>query len=185
MPIVRIIFLSLALIGCDADNEVLPQSQSSSSLLVNVFGWSVVELEHDPFYELWSNNVRYRENEHGVELLADVWVYSVQTGNCNWLTVQQPSRNLVRAGDLVRAEIWHFALTAPEAASAWVGLASADGILVKIREPIPQAARLIELEFTAQRDITEDTPIYFHVSNHGANSWHLLNIEINPDGAEL
>ena len=181
---VRMIYLSLALLGCDAGNEVLPKSQNTTSSLVNISGWSVVELERDPFYQFWSDNVRCREDEHGVELLADVWVYSVQTGNCNWITIQQPSNNLVRKGDFVRAEIWHFALTAPEAASAWVGLASADGILAKISEPIPHPARLIELELTAQRDIAADTPIYFHVSNHGANSWHLLNIQIYPDGPE-
>ena len=70
--------MSLALIGCDADNEVPPEPELFK-FIGKCFGWSVVELEHDPFYELWSNNVRCREDEHGVELLADVWVYSVQT----------------------------------------------------------------------------------------------------------
>ena len=183
MFILRITYVSFFLIGC-GDSTPSNQSDGLAKPLVNMFGWSVTALDQDPFDELWSDQVRCREDEHGLELLADLWVYSIQTGNCNWLTIKQTSKNAVRKGDRVRAAIWHFALSAPEAASAWVGLATADGILVKIREPIPQPARLVELEFTAQRDITEDTPIYFHVSNHGANSWHLLNIQINPSGAE-
>ena len=44
--------------------------------------------------------------------------------------------------------------------------------------------RLVVLDFKAQAAIAEGTPIYFHISNHGANSWHLLDIQINPYSAE-
>ena len=154
---------------------------SPTGPLVTIFDWAVTELQQDPFKELWSNQVRCGEDEHAPEMLGNIWVYSVQTGTCNWLTIQQPSLSAVRVGDRIRMKVWHFALSAPEPASAWVGIATADGILAQMMEPIPHPARLIELEFKVQMPIAENTPIYFHISNHGTNSWHLLDIQINPE----
>ena len=170
--------LVLMLLSCGAP-DASPDPRSIGPL-VNVFDWAVTEPDEDPFAELWSDQVRCPDSEHGPEDLAGVWSYSIQTGACNWLTIEHPTLLAVRAGDRVRAEVWHFTLSAPEPASARVGLATADGILVQTMEPIPQPGRLMELEFIAQAPIAEATPLYFHISNHGANSWHLLNIELNP-----
>lgn len=169
----------MVILGCGEPNP--STGPSPAGPLVTLFDWAITEPAQDPFTEFWSDHVRCPESEHGPENLAGVWAYSIQTGVCNWLTIEQLSLGAVRAGDLIRAAVWHFALTAPEPASARVGLATADGILAQVIEPIPQQGRLIQLEFIAQGPIAEATPIYFHISNHGANSWHLLDIQINPD----
>ena len=173
--------LLLALIGCDGVSTSMIQDQSEAGPLVYTSGWSTTEPLQDPFNEFRSSQLVCGEDEHGAELLGDVWAYSIQTGDCNWLTIEQPSMRTVHEGDLIRLELWHFFLSAPEPASARVGLATAEGILIEMMEPIPQPARLIELEFRAQKSITKNTPIYFHISNHGTNSWHLLNIHVNPN----
>ena len=172
--------LILTIISCDDSNGNLSEKQSSVGPLVNTFGWISTGLEQDPFNEYWSDHVKCGEDEHGVEMLADIWAYSIQTGECNWLTIKQPSLSVIYEGDIVRAEVWHFFLSALEPASALVGLATPDAILAEMVELIPQPARMIELEFVAQTTIAKHTPIYFHISNHGTNSWHLLNIQINP-----
>ena len=176
-----IIYISLILMGCDDINTAPSQNQRTVGPLTTLFDWTATEQQQDPFNEYWSDHVRCNEDEHGLELLADLWVYSVQTGNCNWLTIEQPSLSPIYEGDLIRVEVWHFFLSALEPASARVGLATADGILIEMMERIPQPARLMELEFRAQTSIAENTPIYFHISNHGTNSWHLLDIQINPE----
>jgi len=152
--------------------------------LVNLVDWSATESDRDPFLEFWSDQTRCTESDHGSETLAGVEAYSLDTGTCNWLTIEQSSLSTVRVGDRVHAKVWHFALSAPEPSFARIGLATAEGILVQVLEPIPQPGGLIELDFLAQKSIAEGTPIYFHISNHGANSWHLLEIQINPDGDE-
>ena len=172
--------LALAVMGCDDVDTTPNPKQSSEGPLVRSFGWSTTALPQDPFNDHWSDHVRCGEDDHGAELLADIWAYSIQTGDCNWLTIEQPSLRAVHEGDIIRAEVWHFFLSAPEPATARVGLATADGVLVEMMEPIPQPARLIELEFKVQTYIAQDTPMYFHISNHGTNSWHLLNIQVNP-----
>ena len=179
----RLIYLLLVLIGCREAIE--PASPSPSGHLVNFVDWRATESDRDPFIEFWSDQVRCAESDHGPETLAGVGAYAIQTGTCNWLTIEQPSLGAVRAGDRIRASVWHFALSAPVPASARVGLATGDGILAQMMEPIPQPGRLIELDFRVQTAIAEKSPIYFHISNHGANSWHLLDIQVNPDSGEL
>ena len=179
----RLSYLFLMLFGCGESMEA--PGPSPSGPLVNLFDWTASESDQDPFLEFWSDHIRCTESDHGPETLGGVGAYSVQTGTCNWLTIEQPSLGAVRVGDHINVKIWHFALSAPEPASARVGLATADGILVQMMEPIPQPGRLIELDFMVQTAIAEDTPIYFHISNHGTNSWHLLDIQINPDRDEL
>ena len=174
-------YLALAVLSCDDVNTKPSLEPSAAGPLIYTLGWMSTEFQQDPFNEHWSDHVTCGEDEHGAELLADIWAYSIQTGGCNWLTIEQPSLRAVRKGDIIRAEVWHFFLSAPEPATARVGLATADEVLIEVMEPIPQPARLIELEFRAQALIAENTPIYFHISNHGTNSWHLLNIQINPE----
>ena len=177
----RVSVLSLLLLGCGGADDL--KGPSPSGPLVNLVDWTATESDRDPFLEFFSDQVRCTEDDHGPEVLAGVEAYSLETGSCNWLTIEQPSLSPVRAGDRIRASVWHFALSAPEPASARVALATDEGILVQIMEPIPQAGRLIELDFVAQTAIAANTPIYFHISNHGANSWHLLDIQINPETA--
>ena len=74
--------------------------------------------------------------------------------------------------------ILHYRLPNPQLRGwAWLLL---EGILAQMEEPILQAGRLMELNIRALADIPEGTPIYY-VSNHGANSWHLLDIQVHPD----
>ena len=174
--------LLLLLLGCGEPTAT--PGPTPSGPLVNLVDWTATDTEQDPFVDFFSDHVRCTEDDHGPEILADVEAYSLETGMCNWLTIEQPSLSAVRTGDRVLAKIWHFALSAPEPAVARVGLATTEGILAQMMEPIPQAGRLMVLEFTAQTAIAKDTPIYFHISNHGANSWHLLDVQINPDDAE-
>ena len=177
--------LVLVLLGCGETDDTPALAPRTSGPLANVFDWTVTAPGEDPFAELWSDQVRCPDSEHGPENLGGVWAYSIETGACNWLTIEHPSLSAVRTGDFVRAAGWHFTLSAPEPAFARVGLATAEGVLVQTMEPIPQPGRLMELEFTVQAPIAEGTPIYFHISNHGANSWHLLEIEVNPASEEV
>ena len=172
--------LTLIIMSCDESNTASSQ-QSSTGSFINNYAWVSTELQQDPFNLYWSDHVRCGDDDHGLELLADIWAYSIQTGNCNWLTIEQPTLSAIQKGDVVRAEIWHFFLSALEPASARVALATKDGILAETTEPIPQPARLMELEFRAETSIEKNTPIYFHISNHGTNSWHLLDIQVNPE----
>ena len=123
--------------------------------------------------------MRCTASDHGTENLAGVVAYSIQTGGCNWLTIEQPTLTAVREGDLTATAALCILRPSTRPRSARVGLATY-AILIHVMEPIPQPGRLIELDFRAESPIAKNSMIYFHISNHGANSWHLLNIQINP-----
>ena len=90
----------------------------------------------------------------------------------------------LQPGDQVVANIWHFELVAPERAMAYLGFATLDGILVEAEEPIPGPARRIELSFEVQRPYPAGTALFFHLNNHGANSWHVVEVLVNPETDE-
>jgi len=149
-----------------------------SGLVTNPFDWEVVPTTEDPFAP--EAPITCEPEAHGPEEITGVWVYSVDTEACSWLTVRQRTMLALQPGDRLRAGVFHFALTAPTDATAHVGLAWSDEVFVTVDEPIPSAGRLVTLEYTAERAHPAGEELFFHIDNHGANSWHLLEIRLNP-----
>ena len=162
--------LVLVLLGCGETDHTAAPAPRTSGPLVNVFDWTVTAPGEDPFAEFWSDQVRCPDSEHGPENLGGVWAYSIETGACNWLTIEHPSLSAVRTGDFVRAAVWHFTLSAPEPAFARVGLATADGVLSN-DEPIHSRAALWSWSSPSRHRSLKGLPSIF-TSDHGANSWH-------------
>lgn len=74
--------------------------------------------------------------------------------------------------------LWHFELSADEPAEAHAALL-VDGMpFFEERIPIPQVGGLISRQVRAARAIPAGTPIYFHLHNHGANSWSLVEVSV-------
>ncbi|MGB0589654.1 MAG: hypothetical protein ACPGU1_08255 [Myxococcota bacterium] len=149
-----------------------------SGLVTNPFDWEVVPTTEDPFAP--EAPITCEPEAHGPEEITGVWVYSLDTEACSWLTVRQRTVLALQPGDRLRAGVFHFALTAPTDATAHVGLAWSDEVIVTVDEPIPSAGRLVTLEYTVERAHPAGEELFFHIDNHGANSWHLLEIRLNP-----
>jgi hypothetical protein len=172
--------LGLLFIACGGE-ESSTASPTPTGPLVNAFDWQLAAASEDPFASLQPETVSCSPESYGPEDLAGIWVYSIDTRDCNWLTVKQKTTVGVAVGDTIRANVWHFELNAPEPAHALVGLASAEAIMDQVEEPIPQTGRLVQLNFLAQTPMPADSWLYFHLNNHGANSWHLVEIVVNPE----
>jgi len=114
------------------------------------------------------------------ELLADERVFSVETGACHYLTVTQPSRRAVAAGESLKVRLWHFALTASMPAEAHASVV-VDGVtLLDERVTIPGPGGLLVKEVRVTSDIPAGAPVYFHLHNHGDNSWSLVEVSAGP-----
>ena len=151
--------------------------------LINAFDWQSTSRDEDPFHALIPqdnmSDLSCESMAHGVEEVSPgVWSYSIETDRCHWLTIKQGSRRSIHAGDRVKLKVWHFELHAPQHAVAHVGLATNKEVLMIAEEVIPQEGRMLKLEAEFTRDLAIGEPIYFHVDNHGANSWHLLDIKL-------
>jgi hypothetical protein len=48
------------------------------------------------------------------------------------------------------------------------------------RIPIPRPGGLIARQRTLERALPAGAPVYFHLHNHGANSWSLVEVSAGP-----
>jgi hypothetical protein len=114
------------------------------------------------------------------ELLSGERALGVDTGTCPYLTASQATKRTIAIGETIKVRLWHFELNAPEAAEAHAALL-VDGIEV-LNEvlPIPQAGGLIVRQIRVARAVPMGAPALFHLHNHGANSWALVEVSAGP-----
>ncbi len=103
-------------------------------------------------------------------------VLEVHTGLCPHFTGTRPAAAAVSAGDRLKVRIWHFDLSAPEPAQAHLAIRIAGEEVWTATVPIPSEAGLLEAEVRPSVDAPVGAPVDFHVRNHGANAWSLLEL---------
>jgi hypothetical protein len=114
------------------------------------------------------------------ETLSEERVLGVDTGGCNYLSAVQPTQRAVAAGETLKVRLWHFELNAPAESAAHAALL-VDGLLIlNARVPIPSPGGLIVEEVRAERAIAPGAPVHFHLHNHGANTWALVEVSAGP-----
>jgi hypothetical protein len=149
------------------------------TLLVTPAAWKPLAASDDPFTDRPAV-VSCPSSAAMAEVLGGEGGFSVDTGACNYVTVTQGTRREVLAGELIKVRLWHFELSAPEPAEAHAALLL-DGLsILDERIPIPQPGGLITRQLRVTRAIPMGAPVYFHLHNHGANSWSLVEISAGP-----
>lgn len=101
----------------------------------------------------------------------------VDTSNaCGWATVRQPSRVALEPADRVRPRVFYFSQQTFPASQAELRLRIGDDDVWTLRVPIPTDADVEAPELEPQLHAAEGTPVWFHIGNHGANGWSLLEL---------
>jgi hypothetical protein len=156
----------------------------------------------DPFSALRTGEHFCDDGCHFPEFLqVGEYSYTLESGYCNYLTMVQPTRRAIHAGDEIHVRFWHFALDAPYGGRAYMAIQVGDRVVWDARLPIPcrggivgaipdgdcidtpGAADADPARFVAEFDAPAGAPIYFHVQNHGANHYSL--VEASVDGLSL
>jgi hypothetical protein len=151
-----------------------PARMSRASLVMHEL-WTRVEPQQDPFDDR-PPLVECRSAASMAETLNSEPVFSVDTESCNYLTVTQRTLRDVAAGETLKVRLWHFALSAPAPAEAHAAVVI-DGLFVlDERVPIPHDGELIPRQLTVTRAIPAGAAVYFHLHNHGGNSWALVEV---------
>jgi hypothetical protein len=137
--------------------------------IIDHSAWTTYDPAQDPLRSHAPAIVRceppaYRADPFGQEL-------DVETGTCNYTLLQHPARLAVAKGTPLNARLWYYDLSAPEPAEAHVAIFIDDTLAWETHIPIPSTANVIDADFPAPIDIVLDTPIRFHLHNHGQNSW--------------
>ena len=160
----------------DAAEASAPKPRGS---LVAHDSWEIALAEDDP----WSDRpegVVCPDDAHMPELLGAEPVFSVDTGGCTYITARQPALRDVAKGETIVARVWHFALNAGESAEAHVALRIGDSSVLDQTVPIPSEGGLIARSDVALQAFAAGTPIFFHLHNHGDNSWSLVELSAGP-----
>jgi hypothetical protein len=117
---------------------------------------------------------------YGLEDLAGAPAFQVQTGLCDWVTVAQATEIEVRRRDRFDVRVFHEALIGAAGTAATVGVAIDDEVVWRAEVPIPADSGFLLPELELKRELPVGTVLLFHVDNHGANSYHLIDIGVSP-----
>jgi hypothetical protein len=164
----------------DAGHAEMPvTAMRARTQLVDPDSWRQAEASDDPFVDRPAV-VECPSDAVTSEIFGGRFALDVQTGPCRYFTGLQASLRNVLPGDRVHVVLAHFELTAPDAAEAHFAIRIGDVTIVDERVQIPSAADVVDRYVAVDHKIPAGSPVVFHLHNHGANSWALLEISAGP-----
>lgn len=108
--------------------------------------------------------------------------FEVNTLLCNYAMFTAPAQASVIAGSRVVATLYHFDLVAAEPAVAHVALLLGERVVWETEVAIPGKANAFDIDVTIDETVPAGTPVYFHLHNHGQNTWTLAALEVEVFG---
>jgi hypothetical protein len=169
----------LAACGASGGDDAPPiERPEGRYALTNHVNWSATDSDNDPFLDRPAQ-VDCPANSFGPEELNGESTFAVDTDFCDYLTARQPTTDDVFAGDTLHYRIFHFALEPEQpgtTSQSHVALRIGDQVLADETIEIPSTSALLAGSFPAERDMPAGTLVYFHVHNHGANEYSLVEL---------
>ena len=144
--------------------------------IIDQKAWTQVDFKKDPF-EAPDDATCDAQSGIGSETLDGEDTLAVLTGFCSWATVEQKSKVEVKKGDVLNLRIWHFELSGE--GPAHVKLRIGEWMLFEREIPKPHKAQLIAESIVVPFDFDIGSQVYFHVDNHGANEYSLVELSKN------
>ncbi len=185
-PGARALCLLVALCGACSDDAGSTSADASDTAdaggarewrpVIDHEAWQAVGAADDPFAD-------HRPPEDELECGLAGWLIEsgtleVDTNQCNYVTLTQPALVDMTPDTPMRLELRYFDLIAPAPATAHVALQVGDAIVWERELTIPGPAMVLqEDELTAGVDAPAGTPVYFHLHNHGQNTYTLDEVE--------
>lgn len=157
------------------DMEPSQEGRPQDIPLLDHTKWTASLPEMDPFRVIWPDAARC-DGDFAWHIEQDA--LEVDTGICTFVTLQQPLLASIKRGDSIKLGLWHVQLSSEIAAEAVVQLRTGTETLWSLTIPLPARANYLEPRFSAPANVAAGVPLYFHVHNHGANSWYLLYLSV-------
>jgi hypothetical protein len=181
---------SLALAPCCGSDAADPLGGASGSeptaapeqvpLNIPAEGWLSASVAEDPFVEF--SEGRLRCSPFAFRLEAN-WL-EVATTDCNYATLVYRFPRPVAAGEAISGEVAWATLASLEPAVGTLAFATGrDGVIWSHDVDIPGQADITEVRFTLGSSAPAGSALYFHVRNHGYNTWQLSPLTLSaPSG---
>lgn len=177
----KILALSLSgiLSGCSSSSPQVADGGRVAPVVVWAApsAWTLVTPEDDPFAGLRGARVRCGPRD----FLVEEGVAEINTKTCGFATLVQPVMTGVALGAELRFSIWWQTLASDEPATAHVVLAVSGGQTLwstEVQIPSPPDAR--DIRVCVPASIAAGALLYFHVENHGYNSWRIGPVTLAP-----
>jgi len=157
-----------------SDNEAkLPPREPF--FLTDQAGWRAMTKEEDPF----ADEGLYQDCIEG-GFKVETTILEVETDICPYVTLTQPTKQDILPGDEIDFSFWHLVLVSESSASAHVVIRLGDFFEFERTITIPSSEMIYPVRWKATEKIPSGTTIYFHLHNHGFNSYRLSEIEVTP-----
>lgn len=149
-------------------------------LLADPTLWTPVEAADDP---LAAHRPATVDCPAGTGWLVEAQGIEVNTQACTYAMFSQPALAAVEPGAHILGSLYYFDLTAEAPATAHVALQIGDALFWEREIAIPGPADAFVIDVPAELSAAAGTPVYFHLHNHGQNTWTLGKLEVEGPGA--
>lgn len=149
--------------------------------LVDHEAWELADAD-DPWPDHRPDPVECSPLSWSVEDTGGQESLEVDTEDCDYLVVGQDSVAGAQAGDTLRFRLWHFDLFDFEDAEAHAGITLGGVTWFEETVPIPSDSEMLIVEVPLDEPLDAGLPVVFHLHNHGANVWNLIELSVYPPG---
>ena len=172
----------LAVVACSGDDTRDPSDSGSPPTpngeameLVTAVLWVPQAPDDDPF-------PAHRPDTESCEVGWEVEfeALEVNTDRCTYGAFDQPALSEVAPGDAVVIDLWYDDLWAPEPAEAHLAFGTGDAAWWELHLAVPGPADVLRVEFDAPAAAALGEPVWWHVHNHGSNSYRLQSVTVRP-----
>jgi hypothetical protein len=167
-----LLLLYFAASGCGRAEPEPAETTSGYELLASADDWSQVEPTADPFV---SDVDQMPACVGPVFFVENDWV-EVDTGVCNWVTLQARARFAVEPRQALRLVVSHYDLSAIAPAEARVEVRFGNCKLWQKPVAIPSPAAVYSEELESPCALEQGGLMLFHLHNHGQNNWQLQEL---------
>lgn len=174
-----------ALAACDT--EAAPGLRCEPALfgepraLIAHDNWRLATAEEDPWAAFRPADIACPSGSRNPEDFAGTYSYGIATAECPYTTMVQETLADACKGESFYVWHWNFALTAPANSTSHIGV-QLGATRWGVTRAIPSDAALAAEAIILDEDVAKGSPIFFHVRNHGANTYQLLDLLIVAAG---
>jgi len=181
-----LVALVVATPGCSNDTptpdvaaEDVPDvpAEPETRQLVDNYEWKLVPNAEDPFY---AGNEQKAQECSTLDITTEEYPegpwFEVDTKGCAYMTAKSPLTGPIPEGATIQLRIWRFTISVAEGPFE-LKLAIGDDAEVIFERTIDapnKASELIHDTWTSEKAWPEGTPVYWHLSNHGENTWGMI-----------
>ena len=103
----------------------------------------------------------------------------IKTGTCSFVTLEQESSVFIKRGAKIRSTLLYDRQTTTDAKGHFE-LSIGSDLVWELDIQLPQEPGVTHIQFMSPKAYPVGTPIRFHFHNHGANTWRLLPLLLEP-----